>query len=168
MKKMKQITTTTLALCFAFTSIFAQANKQKRADKIQAARVGIITNALHLDEAAAQKFWPVYTAYTDAKKAINQERKQFQNVLNNAETASEAELDKALNGVIACNQKLVEIQKKYKVDFARVISLKQLALLHNAEKDFKEMLINRMKSNMRQGMDRMGKFGKREMPANNE
>jgi Spy/CpxP family protein refolding chaperone len=132
-------------LMFSVQLVFAQNPPAKKGERVQAMRVAMLSNALNLDEATAQKFWPIFNAYSDSKKMIQQEKRTYMQTLGDARNLSDVEIDKALNGMIACAQKEVDLQKKYKTEFLRVISAKQLATLFQAEKDFKELLISKMK-----------------------
>ena len=155
---MKKIIITALLLMSTLI-VTAQAPQGKKGERVQAMRVAMLSNALNLDEAIAQKFWPIFNTYSDAKKAIQQERKEYMQTISNARNLSDADIDKALNGIIVCAQKEVDLQKRYKSEFLRVISAKQLATLFQAEKDFKELLI----SKMRGGTEDMQEQGRRRL-----
>jgi hypothetical protein len=128
-----------------FISTFALAANAQKGQKIKSMQIAMLTNALNLDEASAIKFWPVFNAFTDARKAIRQEKKSYQDDLDNNANLSEADIMKNINGITNCNQREVDLQKKYNVEFLKVISAKQLAALYNAEKNFKELLLERAK-----------------------
>jgi hypothetical protein len=151
---MKTIITAVLICIFANTAI-AQAPKGQ---KMKAMHVAMLTTALNLDEVTATKFWPVFNAFSEARKAIRQEKKQYQEAMENSANLSDADIMKNINGITACNQRELDLQKKYNVDFLKVISAKQLAALYNAEKNFKELLLDRAKggNDNQQGRRRFG------------
>jgi hypothetical protein len=137
-----------LFICISFVAMQAQAQFGRKTmghakDRIQTAHIAFISNRLNLDEATAKTFWPVYQVYADALKALNQEKKQYSEVMHN-ETASDADLDKAMNNFLAVTGRINDLQKKYKVEFLKVINIRQLAKLYASEKDFKELLLKRM------------------------
>jgi Spy/CpxP family protein refolding chaperone len=154
---MKQIL---LAICICFAMLHTNA-QGKKGEKIRAIRVAMLTDALNLDEASATKFWPMYNTYDDAHKAIRQEKKELMEQLEKTSSMSDAEIIKCLNGVTNCHQKEVDLQKKYTTEFLKVISAKQLAALFQAEKNFKELLVSKMKGDMQDIQQRgLRRFGR--------
>jgi Spy/CpxP family protein refolding chaperone len=118
-------------------------NAQSRKEKIESAHIAFVSTKLDLDEATAEKFWPIYNRYTDELKAANKERKSFADDLDNT-SLSDADADKNMNSLLAAQQKVLDVQKKYKAEFLRVLKPRQLAQLYVVERDFKEKLIQRM------------------------
>jgi hypothetical protein len=137
---MKKIILTFSIFVLACNTIQAQ-NRFK--EKIETAKIAIISNKLNLSEADAIKFWPVYNAYADALITLRTERKGYAQTLNNMEGATDADLDKALNGMLAVEEKELNIRKKYKMEFAKVLSIRQVAQLFEAEQEFKKMIIQK-------------------------
>jgi hypothetical protein len=112
-------------------------------EKIEGAHIAFISTRLNLDEATSKNFWPIYNKYAEELKAINTEKKQYALTIKNDATA-DAELDKAMNGFLASQSKALELQKRYKTEFLKVINIRQLAKLYATERDFKEKLLRRM------------------------
>jgi Spy/CpxP family protein refolding chaperone len=147
---MRTITTTILIALLSIVSIKANAQNNdkpnpKRLEKIKSMHIAMLGSALNLDEATSQKFWPVYNAYTAERKAIRMQKKEANKVMDNREKLSETEMTKAINTLANCNQQEVDLQKKYNTEFLKVISAKQLAAMYNAERNFKELLIERVR-----------------------
>jgi hypothetical protein len=147
---------TTIMLCTITLLATAQAPK---GEKIKAMHVAMLSTALNLDEATATKFWPVFNTFTEARKAIRQEKKQYQDDMENNANLSDADIVKNINGVTNCNQREVDLQKKYNTEFLKVISAKQLAALYKAEKNFKELLLDRAKGNVENNGQSRRRFG---------
>jgi len=118
---MKKFLLIIIAMCAAIS--FAKA--QNGREKIQALKVAFITQKLHLTPSEAQKFWPVYNQYDNE---IGQLRatKRDGDVLENEE-------------------KLLDIRKKYKPSFEKILGPERLNDLYNAERDFRKVLIQRLK-----------------------
>jgi Spy/CpxP family protein refolding chaperone len=131
----------TLIAFFALLQLTVSA--QTRQEKIESIHVAFISNKLDLDEATAEKFWPIYNKYNDELKAANKERKEYTDDLDNT-SLSDADAEKNLNAMLAAQQKVLDIQKKYKAELLKVIKPRQLAQLYVIERDFKEKLLKRM------------------------
>lgn len=133
-------------------SISFQVFSQK-GEKIESLKIGYLTNKLNLDAKTAEKFWPIYHQYENEMMDVVQEKRRMnQNDLRNADEILDQE------------QKALDIKRKYNTLFSRVISGDQLNQLYKAEKDFRQMLINRsQKKDMRRE-----NMGGNPLPPNNE
>jgi hypothetical protein len=143
-----------IALFVSICNTNAQQNKfmQGAKEKIEGAHIAFISTRLNLDEATAKNFWPVYNKYADELKIINAEKKQFAQTIKNDAT-TDADLDKAMNGFLTSQTKALELQKRYKIEFLKVINIRQLAKLYATERDFKEKLLKRMGERAGRGSD---------------
>ncbi|MFM2386530.1 MAG: hypothetical protein RL660_1287 [Bacteroidota bacterium] len=135
----------TLLMSVSIVLLTLASQAQTKKERIESAKIAFISTRLNLDESTAAKFWPIYNKYTDDLKAANAERKAATDILE-SNTASDAEIEKALDAQIAAQQKLVDLHKKYKTEFLRVLTARQLAQLHVIERDFKEKLLERMQN----------------------
>jgi Spy/CpxP family protein refolding chaperone len=114
----------------------ALAQNQDR-QKIESAKIALITNRLNLTADQAQQFWPIYNEYSDKRKDISRQLRK-----SNKPGGSEAITE--LNESVELKQKLVDLEKDYNAKFLRVISPQQLQELHNTERMFNKMLIDRL------------------------
>lgn len=108
----------------------AQDDKGSRAEKIQALKIAFITQKLQLTVPEAEKFWPVYNEYQNEIKDLRANRKN-EDVLENEE-------------------KLLNIRKKYKPSFQKILGAEKLNQLFIAERDFRTILIRRLKNHNQQ------------------
>ena len=106
----------------------------QRGERIEALKVAFITEKLKLDSKTAEKFWPIYHQYESEMRAFMQQRKKEKDDLS-AEDMLEGE------------QRALDIKKKYAPQFLKVISNDQLSDLYRAEKEFRQMIIRKMKNN---------------------
>lgn len=120
---MKKYLLIILAICGSFS--FTKAQDGNGREKIQALKVAFITQKLHLTAAEAEKFWPVYNQYDNE---IMQLRANNRN-----------------GDVLDNEQKLLDIRKKYKSSFEKILGPQRLNDLYNAERDFRNVLIQRLK-----------------------
>ncbi|MDP4283932.1 MAG: hypothetical protein Q8891_05880 [Bacteroidota bacterium] len=107
-------------------SIAKSQNDRPRAEKIQALKIAFITQKLQLTSAEAEKFWPVYNQYDNEIRNLR---------VNNR------------NGDVLDNEeKLLDIRKKYKPAFEKILGPQKLNELFNAEKDFRNVLIKQLRN----------------------
>ena len=107
-----------------FTS-FTMAQQGNGRERIQALKVAFITQKLHLTTAEAEKFWPVYNQYDNEIMQVR---------ANNRD-----------GDVIEKEQKVLDIRKKYRSSFEKILGPQRLNDLYNAESDFRKSLIQRLK-----------------------
>jgi hypothetical protein len=90
------------------------------AERMQSIQVAYLTRELNLSPQDAEKFWPVYNRYQDEMKTV---------LMNRSEGDA---LDK--------QQKVLDIRKKYKTDFTKVLGADRTNRLFEAEIRFREMV----------------------------
>lgn len=109
---------------------YAQYGNGQRAEKIQELKIAFITQKLNLTPAEAEKFWPVYNAYNTEIRNIR---------VNNRD-----------GDVLDNEQKLLDIRKKYKPSFENILGPQRINELFNAEGQFRNILIQRLKNQRQQ------------------
>ena len=93
---------------------------QEGREKLEAIQIAYLTKELSLTSEEAEKFWPVYYKYQGEMKAV----------LRNSN--DEDVLDK--------QQQILDIRKKYKNDFSKLIGADRTNKLYEAEMRFREMV----------------------------
>ncbi len=133
---------------FCLGNLAAQENpveKQnpKNLEKIQAARIALISEKLKLTPAQAEKFWPVYREFTENRMEL---RKQFRDAERNQDvTKPKADRDQELLRLgFQLKQQNVDLEKNYSERLLKVISAQQLLTLPKAEEEFRRMLLQRL------------------------
>jgi hypothetical protein len=115
---------------------FAQGGKR---EKIEALRVAFITQQLNITADESQKFWPVYNEYQDKVKAA---RKEFKAIPTTFATDKEAQ--DFLDAELLFKQRELSLYKEYYDKFKKILPLKKVALLRQAEEDFKKELLKQL------------------------
>jgi hypothetical protein len=105
-------------------------------NRLEALKIAYITKRLDLSPEEAQKFWPIYNQYAEELKRARQDA-----IRNNK---SEIELDESL----------LNIRKKYSVQFGQAISPQKIDVFFKSEKQFgayvqKEMEQRQLKNQRR-------------------
>jgi hypothetical protein len=95
-------------------------NRAAEMKKIQAMEMAFITKELDLNPEEAQKFWPVFNQYRSEIKTIAMDRK------------SGDQLEK--------QQKMLDLRKKYREDFTKVLNQERANRVFGAEEEFRSMV----------------------------
>lgn len=128
--KMKQFILILIFFFGSFSVIIAQKteSKENKHEKIQALKIAFITQKLELTTDEAQKFWPLFNRYEIDLKQVWRDNKHGTD-----------ELDK--------EEKILNVKKRYKSDFIKVIGQQKTNTLFNAEKEFRGVLMRQLKGN---------------------
>ena len=140
---------TTLILLFTLGS-YAQIDKRKMQERIEAQKTAFITKQLDLTVAEAEKFWPVFNAFEATIKAIKtKDIRPIKKQMFNSETLSEVEAGKLLTQLINAETKIHNAKLQLVSDLKDIISPVKILKLKAAEDRFNKKLIERLK-NMRE------------------
>ncbi len=138
----KVLSSILLATCL--TLGVARAQDGGGREKIEAAKIAMITNRLNLTTDQAQVFWPVYNEYNNRKQELTRKMKQLNTESLRPNNDNVVDDLKEYNGI---KQKLADLDDEYLNKFLKVISPTQLAELYKTEQMFNKMLLNRLKNN---------------------
>ncbi len=127
------------------SAVFAQAPKderhKERKAKMEAMKIGFLTDELKLSSEEAQKFWPVYNEYHAAIKTLKKSRKPAKDPLE----MTDAEANEQLNSNIAMKTEKLELDKRYIEAFKKVLSPQKIIKLEMAERKFKKELVRKIR-----------------------
>ncbi len=138
-------------ISIAFNShLVAQERSQNVQDKIETARIGMITNRLDLTSEQATAFWPVYNDYENKKMEVKKGLRQHLSESRSLASGDD-KIVAELKEMIALRQKEVDIDKEYLVRFLKVISPRQVSELFKTEQMFKQMLLRRLENKGEKG-----------------
>ncbi|MEQ6120220.1 hypothetical protein [Reichenbachiella sp. MALMAid0571] len=121
--------------------------------KLEAAKIGLITERLGLTPEQAQKFWPIYQEYAQKQKTIQSD---FMEIRKNYDrtSASDEETREMLKKGQAIKQTKLNLEKEYSDKMLNVIDTKQLMSLREAEGDFRKMLLRKLEQRQSQQQNR--------------
>jgi len=116
---MRQIIIYTVFLCF--TGLCARSQEDKPGEgRLQSLEIAYITKELNLNPEEAQRFWPLYNKYAGEMREAVKNRKK--------------------NDVLDSQQQLLDIRKKYRNEFLKVLSQDRVNRLFSAENKFRDMI----------------------------
>lgn len=130
---------------------FAQPDKDKdlgkeKQEKLKALKVSYLTTKLDLTTAEAEKFWPIYNEYEEAKFKIYAEvHKEQRKALKELDNLSDAEVNQMLDKYLSTKQYEADLEKKYYAKFRTVLPPKKVAKLIRADHDFKREVLRHMR-----------------------
>jgi Spy/CpxP family protein refolding chaperone len=130
-------------------------------DKIKAARIGLITQRLNLTPEQAQKFWPIYNEFDQKRADIRKPYKEAQKEIN--PNSPDPKQQQALVDLgLKVKQDELNLEKEYSGKMMSVITAQQMLNLRQAERDFRNIIIN-MLNNRRLQQQRKENFRDRNM-----
>jgi hypothetical protein len=118
--KMKKIFLLTVVVLFTWLAGFAQDEKPGEA-RLQSLEIAYITKELNLSPEEAQRFWPVYNKYAAEMREIIKNRRKDDDPL-------------------PTQQQLLDIKKKYRSEFLKVLAQERVNRLFIAEGKFRELV----------------------------
>jgi len=115
----------------------------KAREKIEAARIGLISERLGLTPEQAERFWPVYREFTQKRGEMVREFRQAQREVgpDNKDHDTQREL---VELGLKIKQRQLDLEKDYSRRMMDVISAQQIMNLRNAEKEFQRMILNQL------------------------
>lgn len=140
-----------LWLVLLTNNVYAQ--NQKALDKIESAKIALITERLELTPQQAEKFWPIYNQYSAERKALRREYRSFRSK-SEAKDLSEEDSKLILDQGRELKSRKLSIDEEYTEKLNDVITNKQLLQLRSAEEDFRSMLLQRLQQRSSKGDQR--------------
>ena len=137
---MKQFLKILVIALVTSTSLLAQ--PQRRFERIHSLKVAYITDRIQLTSEQSAAFWPVYNEY---EREMQSTRKQFANQNHDNRPMSDEASMHLIDDNLDYQQRVLDIKKKYKDQFLKILSPQQLVDLYKAERQFKLMLIQQLK-----------------------
>lgn len=115
-------------------------------EKIQAEKVAYITDKIDLSVEEAQSFWPLYNEFNDKMCTLfKEEHSIYHEIKKNYETISDADLTKKLDRMLEINNEKSELEIEYHNKYKKILPVKKIARLYQADKDFRKHLMHKYK-----------------------
>ncbi|MFC7669829.1 hypothetical protein ACFQT0_22515 [Hymenobacter humi] len=116
--------------------------KGPRLARLENAKIAFITNHVALTQDQAQKFWPLYNEFSDRRRILNRDGRLLRRDIT--ENMSDQQIRENFNQSFTLRQQELNLEKEYFEKFQKVLSLKQVAQLFVAERDFTREVIKRV------------------------
>ncbi|MFD2720743.1 hypothetical protein ACFST9_18625 [Hymenobacter monticola] len=114
----------------------------QRLGQLENAKIAFITNRVSLTQDQAQKFWPLYNEFSAKRREINRSGRMLRRDVT--EGMTDQQIRDNLTQSFAMRQQELNLEKDYFDKFQKVISMRQVAQLFQAERDFTKEVIKRV------------------------
>lgn len=125
------------------SSLFAQ-SKRDRHEQIENIKIAFITKKLDLNQEEAQNFWPIYNNYQKELMLLMKKRREER-------LRTDLEPNDKINLDLAYESKMLDLKKKYKKLYSKVIPAEKILSLYQAEREFREHLIKQLNQRRKAG-----------------
>lgn len=126
----------------AFSS-YSQVSEE-RIQEIESAKIALLTERLQLSPSQAEKFWPLYNEYSAKKKALLN-KLHHEGRGRKKEEITEEKAKKILEERFQLRRQELLLDEKYIPQMIQATSAKQVFALEAAEREFRRMLLQRLR-----------------------
>ncbi|WP_162549929.1 hypothetical protein [Hymenobacter nivis] len=119
-----------------------RAAKTERLSQLDNARIAFFTSRLSLTQDQAQRFWPLYTEFITRRRELNRTGRPLKR--EQIEALTDPQIREHLAQIYITRQQELNLEKEYFNRFQKVLSLRQVAQLLAAERDFTKEVIRRV------------------------
>ncbi|MFD1875195.1 hypothetical protein [Hymenobacter bucti] len=114
-----------------------------RLNQLDNARIAFITGRVVLTQDQAQRFWPAYHEFIAKRRDLNRSARLLRRETENP-NLGDAQLRENFTQDFAVRQQQLNLEKDYFERAQKVLSLRQLAQLYQAERDFTKEVLRRV------------------------
>ncbi len=133
-------------LLFVLVTGFSFSQSEGKGDKIESMKIAFLTNKLNLTAKEAQLFWPLYNEYNQKMEALRKAKKsEYDEIKSKNGTPSDKEIAVYMEEVFLTKQKELDLQKEYYNKYIKILPMKKVAQLYQAENQFKKELLRIIK-----------------------
>ncbi len=126
--------------------------KEQKREEIKAMKIGFITDKLKLTTDEATKFWPVYNEFQAKMEKLHEDRRANHKKLKKGlDSLSNTEVEKLTDQELLFEEKVLALKKEYHAKFKAVLPIKKVALLYQAEHEFRRELLKKAREQHRNG-----------------
>jgi hypothetical protein len=139
----RRIVVFTILAIFCAMNISAQNVNRQRLD---AYKIAFFTKRLNLTSREAEKFWPVYNEYQDAKNKIQLERQEINRNFNQNElNMSEIEMTEAGDRLISLEIREATLAQEFHTRIKTILSPVKILRMYQAENQYRQQLLNELR-----------------------
>ena len=149
-------------LIAAGASLWAQPDPEKRDERLQAYRIAIFTEVLHLTPEEAQGFWPVYNEYLENRERVQDDLKPKKQL----DAMNDNEVEEQIKRHFEMRQRDLDQERDLYQKLRKVLPLRKIAKLPNAEREFRERLLIKLQDARAKRQERQERLDRRQGPRN--
>ncbi len=148
MKRIVRVFLIAIVIVITYTCAWSQPGQPM--ERIHAAKMAYITDRLRLSEEQAGNFVPLYNEYDNEIRATRHNYFSKYGGVNPAESDDATALQ-AIDDNLDYQADVIDIKRKYNERFLKIITPQQLADLNRSEREFKQILVQRLKQHQNNG-----------------
>lgn len=137
---MKHILMLSFLIIGVCATLSAQPNAERRNERVQALRIAIFTEVLQLTPEEAQGFWPIYNEYLDKREALVQQYRPAKQL----DAMSDTEVEEQIKRHFEQQQRELDLEKEVFQKLRKVLPLRKIAKIPQAEREFRESLLKKL------------------------
>jgi hypothetical protein len=138
-----------LVALFAFTAT-AQPDPEKREARVNAYRIAVFTEILNLSEEEAQGFWPIYNDFQGKREQLQKQLRPAKDL----DSMNDKEVEDFLKKFHDTRQQELDLEKELTQKLRKVLSVRKIAKIPNAEREFRERLVQKLRENREEKIER--------------
>ena len=113
-----------------------------RLGQLENAKIAFLTGRLSLTQDQAQRFWPVYNEFTAKRRDLSRSGRQLR--LADPAALTDQQVRDNINQSFNLRQQELNLEKDYFDRFQKVLTVRQVGQLVQAERDFTKEVIRRV------------------------
>lgn len=117
-----------------------QAQDGAIAERIKALRAEVYTRVLNLTSEEAEKFWPIFNEYTTNRENLQKQLKSEADL----DGMTDEEVEEYVKKYFEIRQKEFDLEKELVQKLRKVLPIRKIAKLPQAEREFRESLLKRL------------------------
>lgn len=114
-----------------------------RLNQLDNAKIAFLTSRLTLTQDQAQRFWPLYNEFAGKRRDLNRSARELRRDADDP-GLSDGQLRDNFNRDFAIRQQQLNLEKEYFDKLQKVLTLRQVAQLYQAERDFTKEVLKRV------------------------
>lgn len=153
---MKLVINCLLLILLATGAVYAKQGERGGKQRIHAAKMAYIADRLKLQQEQSAKFVPIYNDYEQELRTIRKKYYKKYHVKDDKDGQKQEKADKLntrykVEEDLDYQQDVIVLKRKYNDRFLTVLSSEQLSELHVAEREFRQLLVQKLKQRKDKG-----------------
>ncbi len=132
-----------LMMIVSMATMLVYGQNQKARERIEAARIALITKELNLTPDQAKTFWPIYNEFMNKRSELVKKFK-LEKANFDAANSTEDERKRLVARGLEIKQQKLNLEKDYSDRLLKIISSRQIIRLRGAEDKFRQMVLERL------------------------
>ncbi len=153
---MQKLTFTLFIILFSIFSLTAQQHNKR--ERLKAYKTAYITEKLDLSSSEAEKFWPVYNAYSKShfQLKVLKVKEELRKIKEKGgiDELTDKEAGQILSKLNKNEQLIINLRKELYNNLKNIISAKKILKLNRAEHEFNRKLLSEYRRNKPMGDNR--------------